>query len=651
MTPEFSALLIEAAVKSTFIVMAAFLLVTFIRKLSSEERHLIWSLAFLGLLILPVSLWKTPEIYLPYEGIISSFSQNYVSKKQISQILATGKIERKRGESVAGQKSDNKPIVAGKITNIDKIVKPIYIGVSVLLSLYLMAIVFRISLSLQSMRKFRDPHSIKLLNDIKLEMKIKRPVRLLIHDQGRTPWTWNVLAPTVVLPSDFKEWSEEDKKNTFLHELAHIKRWDMLTILLAKSITCLYWFNPLVWLAYRHMIQESEKSCDNQVLLSGTKPTPYARQLLSVANSMFYDSILSHAPPMMASPSILSGRINAIINPDLRRNTVNKTTMLTATIITLLLSITVGAIAISPKNASAAKGAVNVKVDRSYFPVSKTDPIYPKQAFEKGTEGYVVVEYSITETGNVTDISVVESSPEGVFDQAAIIAAKEFYYAPPRVDGKLISVSGLQNKFTFRINKSSESIQLVDDMKFEALIERGPSNLKEVLTVAKAYMQKDMPEEAADFLTLHVGGSYSQDPRFHELFIKAVGAATTSRIKSQEKVFNALRRQTLKDPNGASHARLAELYISSLDWKSAFSHLVLALELGEMEDISRTKLSLGIVLYNLGRLSDAKTVFDRLCELEFDEIGSAAKQWSRYVEAEIKSREAIDAAVLEMAIL
>lgn len=89
--------------------------------------------------------------------------------------------------------------------------------------------------------------------------------------------------------------------------------------------------------------------------------------------------------------------------------------------------------------------------DGEYLPIVKVEPIYPRRALERGIEGYVIVEFTVTRSGTTKDIRVVEAQPPGIFDQAAIKAAEKFKYKPRVVDGQPIEVPGVQNKITFRI--------------------------------------------------------------------------------------------------------------------------------------------------------------------------------------------------------
>jgi len=69
--------------------------------------------------------------------------------------------------------------------------------------------------------------------------------------------------------------------------------------------------------------------------------------------------------------------------------------------------------------------------------VERVAPEYPRGAERRGIEGRVVVAYAIDENGQVIDAQVVESTPEGVFDRAAINAIESWRYAPAsaRTDG------------------------------------------------------------------------------------------------------------------------------------------------------------------------------------------------------------------------
>lgn len=91
--------------------------------------------------------------------------------------------------------------------------------------------------------------------------------------------------------------------------------------------------------------------------------------------------------------------------------------------------------------------------DSDYVPLLKVAPLYPPRAAKRNLEGYVVVEYSISVTGQVLGVKIIESEPPDVFDKSAIEAARKFKYKPRKENGETISVKGVKNKFTFRLEK------------------------------------------------------------------------------------------------------------------------------------------------------------------------------------------------------
>lgn len=62
--------------------------------------------------------------------------------------------------------------------------------------------------------------------------------------------------------------------------------------------------------------------------------------------------------------------------------------------------------------------------------LSTKPPKYPVEAIRKRIEGYVKLEFDISERGEPINISVIESSPANVFDQAAIYSFKGWRYEP-----------------------------------------------------------------------------------------------------------------------------------------------------------------------------------------------------------------------------
>lgn len=90
--------------------------------------------------------------------------------------------------------------------------------------------------------------------------------------------------------------------------------------------------------------------------------------------------------------------------------------------------------------------------DGEYLPIVKVAPIYPRRAASRGLEGYCIVEYVVTKNGSIRDPVVVDC-PNKVFASASVKAALKFKYKPRVVDGEPIEVAGVQNKFTFTLEK------------------------------------------------------------------------------------------------------------------------------------------------------------------------------------------------------
>ncbi|MFU8816158.1 MAG: energy transducer TonB [Pseudomonadales bacterium] len=89
--------------------------------------------------------------------------------------------------------------------------------------------------------------------------------------------------------------------------------------------------------------------------------------------------------------------------------------------------------------------------DGEYLPIVKVAPVYPRRAQTRGIEGFVLLEFVVTRTGAVRDPVVIEASPPGIFDRAAIQAALKFKYKPKVVNGEPIDVAGVRNLITFEL--------------------------------------------------------------------------------------------------------------------------------------------------------------------------------------------------------
>lgn len=154
---------------------------------------------------------------------------------------------------------------------------------------------------------------VALLRRTCAELGITRRVKLLEGDMHAMPMTWGVLRPVVLVPSTSEAWPSARFQAVLRHELAHVRRADALTQLIAELACVVHWFNPLVWLVARRLRTEREMACDDEVLASGSQPSEYAEQLVLLARALRPVPV-AFAAVAMARPTQLRGRVQALLD-------------------------------------------------------------------------------------------------------------------------------------------------------------------------------------------------------------------------------------------------------------------------------------------------------------------------------------------------
>jgi protein TonB len=104
-------------------------------------------------------------------------------------------------------------------------------------------------------------------------------------------------------------------------------------------------------------------------------------------------------------------------------------------------------------DANLSIGGVGFGVsDGEYLPIVKVAPVYPSRAASRGLEGNCIVEFTVTRTGAVQDVAVVECT-SSLFERASTQAALKFKYKPRVIDGEPVDVTGVQHLITFLMER------------------------------------------------------------------------------------------------------------------------------------------------------------------------------------------------------
>ena len=169
-------------------------------------------------------------------------------------------------------------------------------------------------------------------------------------------------------------------------------------------------------------------------------------------------------------------------------------------------------------------------------------PYYPFQAQRYGIEGFVIVEFTITETGGIENIKTVEGmcgdlndpdllKPCFTFNESALSAAAQLQFRPAERNGIPVKVDNVMHRYLFKIERDNEvrtilNMPAKDLRKIERLISKNqldkaekislsllPTNIDINYLLGKIYLQKNEDELAIKHFKIFLDVVADLDPR------------------------------------------------------------------------------------------------------------------------------------------
>ena len=250
------------------------------------------------------------------------------------------------------------------------------------------------------------------------------------------------------------------------HELQHIHAHHSLDMLLMTAVSAVHWFNPLVWIGRAELKLLHEYEADEGLIQKGIDATSYqlllvrkavGEQRFSLANG-FNHAKLKQRITMMHKKQT-PGRVRfayAAVLPILAAtmfvcNPARARIIPTSSDSTEIVEATVAEPVVIAQNPPAedsvpyanleVKPTFNGNEAGEFAKWVAANMKYPKEAYEAGIQGRVMVQFKICTDGEVRDVKVIRGTNEMLDNEAVRVISASPKWEPGRVEGKPVNVT------------------------------------------------------------------------------------------------------------------------------------------------------------------------------------------------------------------
>ena len=351
--------------KGASILAVGWLATRLLARRSAATRHLVWTLAVAVALSVPVGSLFLPSLDVPLpEGLVAPAAA--ARDLPVGPGGAAAGVEAPAAETAQPVPLPAAPTAGAPEASLDGAGGPAAPGILVrgvdwsrvalcLWSTGVLVLLLRSAAGRLARRRVVHEAApapddwLALVDGAPASLRVRRPVRLLVSAAAPVPMTWGVLRPVVALPAGARAWTLPRLRDALFHELAHVRRLDVLWQAAAELLSAVAWVDPLAWIGRRRLCREAEHACDDAILAAGIPPSLYAGHLLEAARGLRKRRVAGlPAAVAMARPSGLSERIGAVLDGARRRGPIPGGQVALCTLAALTLALPLAALAPLP---------------------------------------------------------------------------------------------------------------------------------------------------------------------------------------------------------------------------------------------------------------------------------------------------------------
>ena len=161
----------------------------------------------------------------------------------------------------------------------------IYIWITVMCMFFIYYVITSIIFKIKIGKKeIKDKKILEILEFTKKEMGVKTKVKLLEQNYKKIPCIYGIFRPKILVTKEILKKDDENLKYIFMHELAHLKKHDLILNKILILITTIHWFNPIIWYCFKQIRQDMELKADEMVLnkIKKEEEKTYAKTLVKL---------------------------------------------------------------------------------------------------------------------------------------------------------------------------------------------------------------------------------------------------------------------------------------------------------------------------------------------------------------------------------